>query len=505
MNNNFRLYSNKELLKLITIANKYKPRFLVDTIINMIENKDDEKVIEIFGNRRTGKTIAMYHTIKRLLETENISKFIYIRCFNGGNVADICEILDSLEEVIEYIFIDEITYLDDIVCAINQITDGYPSKTIVLTGSSSLSFLFSEPVLFGRCKKVNTTFISYKEWGYLKDDNTDIFEYIHNCGILDNTANPSEYLNEFMNLNISSSLEKYVTQSNYVNPYIHEIEILAEKYPGLIIKITEDFSNKLSLANIKKPFKFYKLGNRYLNNKDFKEYLIREINSEIGSNLITVNGLDLLEDLLIKCDFYCKLYDLVYIPSSVEEYQSSCLIYNHTLGYHLGQMQPCIMYYQSFKIIKDLQTFGLLEENFNLQKYLQDIDERILEDIVRIHLMLHFNSDDNNSIVIKSFRLGNLKEIDVVVDDIESSSSYLIEVKRNSKYHKNYGVWLVDDEIATIYKNTKDRILLYNGYTDTIKQNNRIIKCINIEEFLLNIDKFISFEENINGFKKLEI
>ena len=250
MNNNFRLYSNKELLKLITIANKYKPIFIADNIINMIENKDDEKVIELFGNRRTGKTIAMYHTIKRLLETENISKFIYIRCFNGGNVADICEILDNLEEVIEYIFIDEITYLDDIVCAINQITDGYPSKTIVLTGSSSLSFLFSEPVLFGRCKKVNTTFISYKEWEYLKD----------------------------------------------------------------------------------------------------------------------------------------------------------------------------------------LQTFGLLEENFNLQKYLQDIDERILEDIVRIHLMLHFNSDDNNSIVIKSFRLGNLKEIDVVVEDIESSSSYLIEVKRNSKY-----------------------------------------------------------------------
>ena len=100
MNNNFRLYSNKELLKLITIASKYKPRFIVDNIINMIENKDDENVIGLFGNRRTGKTIAMYHTIKRLLETENISKFIYIRCFNGGNVADLRTVIMN---IIEYI------------------------------------------------------------------------------------------------------------------------------------------------------------------------------------------------------------------------------------------------------------------------------------------------------------------------------------------------------------------------------------------------------------------
>lgn len=485
--NGFKLFKDKSLLNVIESCNKYKPRFIVNDIISLISNKNDFKVIELFGNRRTGKTIAMFHTIKKLLEDNNLDSVIYILCNSSGNIKTLCDIIDSVNDKVKYIFIDEITLLDDFISSINFITDSYPNKTIVLTGSASLSFVFAESMMFGRYHKIDSTFISYSEWVYLKGENESILDYIHNCGILDNSLSVSMYINDFINENIEKSLDTYRNQSNFINPYSSDISYLAEEYPGIITKITEDFTTRFLISNLKNKFSFFKLSNKYLNDKSFKDFILNKINSKVGLDTVTKNGLDFLEDLLIKGNFYYKILDVV------SDFDSTEGMYNNKINYHLAQMQPCIRYNQSVQFLDELISRNLLSTEFNKEHYLELIEGKILEDIVRVHVGLYFDKRDGSKKIksIKTFKLNNTKEIDLIVQSSFSYDAYLIEIKRSKDYRDSYSKWILDDEVNSLFNVTKS-IVLYRGKTTFKIYDNKRVDIINVEDFLKNLDKYLN-------------
>lgn len=136
------------MLNIIKQCERFNPRFIVNDILSLIKNKYDSKVIELFGNRRTGKTIAIFHTIKILLKEVKSDSIAYILCTSRNNVYELNELLHSFDDNIKYVFIDEITLLDNFIEGINLITDTNPSRIMVLTGYASLTFIFSEYIMF---------------------------------------------------------------------------------------------------------------------------------------------------------------------------------------------------------------------------------------------------------------------------------------------------------------------------------------------------------------------
>lgn len=84
------------MLNIIKQCERFNPRFIVNDILSLVKNKDDSKVIELFGNRRTGKTIVIFHTIKILLKEVKLDSIAYILCTSRNNVYELNELLHSL-------------------------------------------------------------------------------------------------------------------------------------------------------------------------------------------------------------------------------------------------------------------------------------------------------------------------------------------------------------------------------------------------------------------------
>ena len=55
--NDLIFYTGDELLNKVEKYKSFIPRILLDEIIEYLNNKNEERVLELFGLRRTGKTI----------------------------------------------------------------------------------------------------------------------------------------------------------------------------------------------------------------------------------------------------------------------------------------------------------------------------------------------------------------------------------------------------------------------------------------------------------------
>lgn len=104
----------------------------------------DTKVCILYGLRRTGKTTLMLQTISELTQ-DDFEKSAYIEVSNRDTISSLYSDLDMLkEEGYKYIFIDEVTSLDNFISMSSLFPDVYVRKgmRIVLTGTDSLGFSY---------------------------------------------------------------------------------------------------------------------------------------------------------------------------------------------------------------------------------------------------------------------------------------------------------------------------------------------------------------------------
>lgn len=249
--NDLIFYTGDELLNKVEKYKSFIPRILLDEIIEYLNNKNEESVLELFGLRRTGKTVLMLQAISYLI-SNNIepNKIIYIDCINSNSIHQVINLLKGSD--FEYVFIDEATYLVDFVEGSSCLCNMLFKTKCVLAGTDSLTFILSSSNMYDRFIRLSTTFISYKDWYRINNGRTSIFDYIHNGGILGSYKDCNTYINESININIKNSLANGLL---YCNNIIYEnIKSLIYCYPSIVIKVTENFSNQFSKRLLKSKF-----------------------------------------------------------------------------------------------------------------------------------------------------------------------------------------------------------------------------------------------------------
>lgn len=140
-------------------------RYAVQHILNRLTNYEVGKVCVIKGIRRTGKTTAIMHTIDALLKKGVPPDRIgYITVTEN---ADTNEVITKIgDNYWEYVFVDEITLLTDVLSKLKTVSDVIAGqKKVVLTGTDSYVWpIAATDVLYGRQSPVDLTYMSFKEY-----------------------------------------------------------------------------------------------------------------------------------------------------------------------------------------------------------------------------------------------------------------------------------------------------------------------------------------------------
>lgn len=186
--------------------------------LNAFLNKDSVRICGLYGLRRTGKSTMIYKAIENL----EFKDCLYINCSNNDDYTDIENILNETKA--RYIFIDEITKVSGFLSLSSSLSDNYPDKKIVITGTDSASLLLAkEDELYDRIDLIHTTYISYAEYNYLLKK--PIEDYIRYGGTLTdgekiyNEDNLEEYTNTAITSNICHSIRNTNGELSYKRLY----------------------------------------------------------------------------------------------------------------------------------------------------------------------------------------------------------------------------------------------------------------------------------------------
>lgn len=144
------------------------------------------RICSVYGLRRTGKTTMLFQAILDM-NNDDFKKAVYIKIKKGQSMVILDHDLKKLERLgYKYIFIDEITFMEDFIDTASILSDIYAAMgmKIVISGTDSLGIWFaSRYELYDRTYFIHTTWISFSEYSrLLKIDEID--EYIRYGGTL---------------------------------------------------------------------------------------------------------------------------------------------------------------------------------------------------------------------------------------------------------------------------------------------------------------------------------
>lgn len=445
------IITGEDLKLLVQPSKDFTPRIIFKDLINYIEDTNIKKLLELYGLRRTGKTILMLQSIDYILNSGVSSNdIVYIECTNNCSAYDLLKFLKTRKY--KYIFIDEITKAHDFYVYIASIcTVTFGIKTII-AGTDSLYFYLSRSEMYGRYEKLSTTFISYKDWCTINNKNLSILNYIQNAGILGNYDTVDYYIDDAISNNIKISLDNIL-------PFIRDSDCqklsgLIEMYPRIVTKVTE-----------------------------MNSVIDESLNLNFKNDDIDRDVLKYLEQLLYELDFYKEFDERILYNGNVEEKKRNL------------QLQPIIRYTQYLKCLdlieNKLNLFGVSRESFN-NEYLPKIEGELLEQVVLTHISTVYDKKHYDLFTYKEKESG--AEIDLVILNKWYGDCILLEIKRSDTLDKRYFRWLNSENVLKNIKynfninNILKKVILYRGKTRTLDKLG--IECVNIEEFLLHLDKW---------------
>ena len=482
----------------------FKRRFCFSDLKNfLIPGSYIGKVMILYGLRRTGKTTLMFQAISEYSIKES-AKVCYIKCNNGDTIYQLFDDLKYLtENGFSYIFIDEVTLLEDFINLSSTISDIYGTKAkIVLSGTDSLGFLIAiRHELYDRYKMIHTTYISYKEFAYTLANKT-IDEYIEYGGTMSMEGidynKTIRYGNNRINEYVDSSIIHNIIHSlkNVDNgKYFFHLYDLYEKneLENVINRIIEDNNHRFTISVIEQDFKSHDYGS-------LKQILSSPKNiSEYGSILKNVNEEKLTKDLMDALNIINKEKQTHIVGDSVllelQEYLKELDVIKEIdeVIYHTFEVrkrtiftQPGLRYAQAKTLIELLLNEPSLKQyDFNVlsfvkEKLLSDVKGKMIEDMIIYETSLHSPN---------TFKLyfGFNGEYDMVTIDQKNNESSIFEIKYAKTRNENQYRYLKDNELKTIFENKyspiKNRIVLYRGEHQVFDD----IEYINIEEYLYNL------------------
>lgn len=484
----------------------YKKRSIYKNICDYLYGDVQDKVLILYGLRRTGKTTLIRQAIAEMNE-EDYSKTAFIHVGFGIELKDINQDLKYLmNNGYKYVFIDEVTLIEDFIEGAALFSDIFAScgMKIVLSGTDSLGFFFSEDEqLYDRAIFIHTTFIPYKEFEEVLGIK-GIDEYICYGGTMSisgmnynekstfaSKKSVDEYIDSAIAKNIQHSLKYYQYGGHFRSLYdLYEKNELT----SAINRVVEDVNHHFTLDVLTRDFISHDLGISakklrndrknpndvldQINKKEFAERLknLLEIrNKEEQSIVITEEHRKEIKEYFDALDLTMDI-EIQTIP--VEESNSFKTVFSQP-GMRYSQAKELI---QSLLMDEEFQDIAVDERNAIIERILSDIKGRMMEDIVLLETKI---SNPNKQVFQLQFAVG---EFDMVVVDNKNVTCEIYEIKHSKEQVKEQYRHLIDDEkikkTELRYGKIIKKVVIYRG-NDAILENG--IEYRNVEEYLKSL------------------
>lgn len=494
----------QELLDFVEPVRSYKKRECFQEIQNYVYGNSTDRVFILYGLRRTGKTTLIRQVISEMPD-DMLQHTAFIQVTPQIDLVKInLDIRQLKKQGYRYVFIDEVTLMDDFIEGAALFSDIFASSgtKVVLSGTDSLGFVFSEDrELYDRCFMTHTTFVPYREFERVLGIQ-GIDEYIRYGGTMSQGGidynqtgmtfatkeSTSEYVDSAIARNIQHSLKNYQNGEHFR----HLAELYeANELTSAINRIVEDINHRFTLSVLTKDFKSNDLSlsrNNLLRDRENPNTILQLIDTEEVTEQLrqlleiknkqeqTVEISDVhrteIKEYLDMLDITVDI-DVVYLPDLNKKDWRTVIT------------QPGLRYAQAESLIKSLmqddvfRAFSLAERNAVTERILSDIQGRMMEDIVLLETRQAFPKKE---VFVLKFAIG---EFDMVVFDPTTSSCEIYEIKHSMEIVPQQYRHLIDEKKCADtehrFGSITGKYVLYRG-ADYKAENG--IHYRNVEEYL---------------------
>ena len=481
---------------------RYRRRECFRQLHDYIYGEPQDRVLILYGLRRTGKTTMIRQIFAEMSDAE-LEKAAFIQITAKDTLADVNRDLRMLENLgFCYVFLDEVTLMEDFIEGAALFSDVFAAcgMKIALSGTDSLGFLFTEDEqLYDRCILLHTTFIPYREFERVLGIH-GIDEYIRYGGTMSlggvhynetstfaSKKSADEYVDTAIARNIQHSLRCYQYEGHFRN--LRDLYD-RDELTSAINRVVEDMNHRFTLEVLTRDFKSHDLGISAQNLRRDRERPT-DILDRIDLPAVTESLRQLLEirnraEQTARLDeahaaeikAYLELLDLTqsigvrFLPDVGRESERTVIT------------QPGLRYAQADALIRSLlldETFSALslpERTAVQERILSEIRGRMLEDIVLLETRM---ANPGKQVFVLQFPLG---EFDMVVFDPDAGCCQIFEIKHSTEAVPQQYRHLIDEEKCTQtehrYGPITEKTVLYRGEDRVIGE----IRYRNVEEYL---------------------
>ena len=494
-----------QLQMLIDQVKGYKKRECIGALRDYIFGDYIEKVFILYGLRRTGKT-TMIKQIMGEMSDRKLEQTAFIQVTSKDTLSDIYSVLRRLKDNgYKYVFIDEVTLLEDFVEGAALFSDIFVSSgmKIVLSGTDSLGFIFSKgDQLYDRCILSHTTFIPYREFEEVLGIK-GIDEYIRYGGTMSlsginynadatfaNEQNTEEYIDTAIAKNIQHSLRLYQHGGHF-----RSLLDLYEKgeLTNVINRVVENINHSFTRRVVESAFQSHDLSVTAANllrdrenPVNIKEHLdvdevtrgimrvLDILNKEEQSVDIDDTHMSQIREYLLLLDLIMEI-DLEYFP--VDDRRSTITVIT----------QPGLRYAQSKAVVDNVlldasfQELSITERKRILERLMSEIRGRMMEEIILLETKI---ANPDKHVFKLQFDIG---EFDMVIADPSTITCEIYEIKYSKEVVKDQYRHLTDEQKCAMtvhrYGEITGKHVIYRGSDSTAGD----IKYINVEEYLKSL------------------
>lgn len=498
--------TDKELLDFVAPVKNLKKRICYKNLHKYIYGNSTDRVFILYGLRRTGKTTLIRQLIAEMSE-EMLMQTAFMQINSTIDLAKLNIDLKQLSKMgYRYVFIDEVTLMNDFIDCAALFSDVYASSgmKIVLSGTDSLGFLFSEDnELYDRCFMTRTTFIPYAEFENVLGIK-GIDEYIRYGGTMSlgginynqsgmtfaTKESTEEYINSAIARNIQHSLKNYQNGEHFRNL----VELYdANELTSAINRIVEDINHRFTIEVLTKDFVSSDLSlsakNLLRDREQSNDVLYRVDKHEVTENLRKLleiknkseQSVNITEAHKTEIKQYLDMLDLTV------ELETVSMTNLNKKEKRTAISQPGMRYAQAEALIKTLmrddvfRMLSLTERNYVTDRILSDVRGRMMEDIVLLETKM---AKPNCEVFKVVFAKG---EFDMVVFDPEKANCSIYEIKHSTKAVPEQYKHLADEtkceETEFRFGNITGKYVIYRG--ESHETNG--IQYVNVEEYLRNL------------------
>ncbi len=483
-------------------AGKYRKRECYGILHDYVFGEHSDRVLILYGLRRTGKTTMLRQIVLDMAD-EQRERTAFIQITSSDNIRSVNSALTDLEEKgYRYVFIDEVTLMEDFIGNAALFSDIYAASgmKIVLSGTDSLGFLLSShDQLYDRTIMLHTTFIPYREFenvlgisgieNYIRYGGTMSMGGVHYNTLSSFATKESadEYVDSAIALNIQHSLKNYQDGSHF--------RLLYELYrngelTNAINRVVEDLNHRFTKEVLTRTFTSSTLSltaNNLLRDRTSRLDLMNNIEyEEVISSMKDALAIPEKEEQTVSVDDatalqireYLVLLDLVREIDVIHfpdiSHRSSKTVLTQC-GLRYAQTEALVS-----AILGDSRFNGMSYDDRKrvISCLNSKIEGRMMEDIVLLETEAAF---PEKKVFVLQFAIG---EFDMVVFSPESGTCEIYEMKYSRGIYPEQYQHLKDEEKCRETEHRWGRItgkyVIYRGEEREVEG----IRYINVEEYL---------------------